>query len=410
MRTTPTPHPPPWLVHDGVLSGLKVLDLSRILSGPFCSMMLADLGADVIKVEDTASGDDTRAWGPPFQGEDAAYFHSVNRNKRGIAVDLKDPDCLRLIQELAAGADVIVENFRPGTAARLGLGYQDVRDRNPGVVYASISGYGQTGPYRSEPGYDAIAQAVSGVMSVTGEPGGPPVRFGVSPADLAAGMWAAIGVLAALRNREYTGSGEWVDVSLLDGQVAWLSYVAGGYFASGNVPQRYGSAHPTIVPYQAFPTADGHLMVAAGNDGLWRRFATAIGCSGLADDPRFATNPDRVRHRGELLPLIERALRARGAQEWAEILTEAKVPVGPINTVDQALRHPQVLARGMVAEVEHPDAGTLRTVASPLKLSGSPATVRTPPPRHGEHTAQILTALGVGPRQLAGLRARKAVK
>ncbi|USA03366.1 CoA transferase [Streptomyces lydicamycinicus] len=405
-----TPHPQPWLVHDGALTGLKVLDLSRILSGPFCTMMLADLGADVIKVEDTVSGDDTRAWGPPFQGEDAAYFHSVNRNKRGIAVDLKDPDCLRLVQELATTADVIVENFRPGTAARLGLGYQDVRDRNPAVVYASISGYGQTGPYRNEPGYDAIAQAVSGVMSVTGEPTGPPVRFGVSPADLAAGMWAAIGILAALRNREHTGTGEWVDVSLLDGQVAWLSYVAGGYFASGNVPQRYGSAHPTIVPYQAFPTADGHLMVAAGNDGLWRRFATAIGLAALVDDPRFATNPDRVRHREELLPLIERALSARGAKEWAVLLAEAEIPVGPINTVDEALRHPQVVARGMVAELQHTGAGTLRTIASPIKLSDHPATVRTPPPRHGEHTAPVLTAMGVDPRHLADLRARKAAK
>ncbi|MEU7432678.1 CoA transferase [Streptomyces sioyaensis] len=404
------PHPGPWLVHDGTLTGLKVLDLSRILSGPFCTMMLADLGADVIKVEDPVSGDDTRVWGPPFQGEDAAYFHSVNRNKRGIAVDLKDPECRGLIHELAASADVIVENFRPGTAARLGLGYEDVRAGNPGVVYASISGYGQTGPYRQEPGYDAIAQAVSGVMSVTGEPGGPPVRFGVSPADLAAGMWAALGILAALRSRERTGRGEWVDVSLLDGQVAWLSYVAAGYFASGDVPQRYGSAHPAIVPYQAFPTADGHLMVAAGNDGLWRRFATAIGLAALVDDPRFATNPDRVRHRGELLPLIERALAARGAQEWAAQLTEEGIPVGPINTVDQALRHPQVIARGMVAEIEHPDAGTLRTLTTPIKLSEHPAAVRTPPPRHGEHTTQVLTALGAGQGQLAGLRARKAAK
>ncbi|MBM4796362.1 CoA transferase [Streptomyces sioyaensis] len=406
----PAPHPGPWLVHEGTLTGLKVLDLSRILSGPFCTMMLADLGADVIKVEDPVSGDDTRAWGPPFQGEDAAYFHSVNRNKRGIAVDLKDPECRGLIHELAATADVIVENFRPGTAARLGLGYEDVRAANPGVVYASISGYGQTGPYRQEPGYDAIAQAVSGVMSVTGEPGGPPVRFGVSPADLAAGMWAALGILAALRSRELTGRGEWVDVSLLDGQVAWLSYVAAGYFASGDVPRRYGSAHPAIVPYQAFPTADGHLMVAAGNDGLWRRFATAIGLAALVDDPRFATNPDRVRHRAELLPLIEGALASRGAQEWAAQLTAEGIPVGPINTVDQALRHPQVVARGMVAEIEHPGAGTLRTLASPLKLSEHPAAVRTPPPRHGEHTAQVLTALGAGPGQLAGLRARKAAK
>jgi formyl-CoA transferase/CoA:oxalate CoA-transferase len=402
--------PSPWLDHDGALGGLRVLDLSRILSGPFCTMVLSDLGADVIKVEDNQAGDDTRSWGPPFQGPEAAYFLSVNRNKRGIAVDLKDTDCRALVQRLARTADVVVENFRPGTAARLGLGYEQIAAANPQVVYASISGYGQTGPFRDEPGYDAIAQALSGVMSVTGEADGPPVRFGVSGADLAAGMWATIGVLAAVHERQRTGHGQWVDISLLDGQIAWLTYVASGHFASGDVPARYGSAHPTIVPYQAFPTADGHLMVAAGNDSLWRRFTEAIGLGHLTDDPRFVTNPDRVQNRGQLLPLIEEKLASRSAEEWDKLLSEARVPVGRINTVDQALAHPQVLARHMVTEVEHATAGTVRTIASPIKLSASPPQLRIAPPRHGEHTDEVLGSLGVSATQLAELRARGALR
>lgn len=402
--------PTPWLEHDGALSGLRVLDLSRIMSGPFSTMTLADLGADVIKIEDTRSGDDTRAWAPPYQGDQAAYFLSVNRNKRSLAVDLKDAECRELVRELARTADVIVENFRPGTAARLGLGYDDVAAVNPGIVYASVSGYGQTGPYREEPGYDAIAQALSGMMSVTGEADGPPVRFGVSGADLAAGMWATIGILAALNERERTGCGQWVDVSLLDGQIAWLTYISSGYFATGRVPGRYGSAHPTIVPYQAFPTADGHIMIAVGNDGLWRRFAPAVGLGHLVDDPRFATNPDRVRNRDELLPLIEKVLAERTAAEWSEALSTAGVPAGRINTVDQALTHPQVVARGMVTETEHATAGTVRTIASPVKLSASPPQVRTAPPRHGEHTDDILTALGADTTQIADMRTRGVVR
>ncbi|MFF3127362.1 CaiB/BaiF CoA transferase family protein [Streptomyces sp. NPDC057908] len=400
----------PWLAHEGALAGLRVLDLSRILSGPFCTMILGDLGADVIKVENVEGGDDTRAWGPPFQGEDAAYFHTVNRNKRGIAVDLKDPRCRDLVGRLAATADVVVENFRPGTAARLGLGYEQIRELNPRAVYVSVSGYGQTGPLSQEPGYDAIAQALSGVMSVTGEPDGPPVRVGVSGADLAAGMWACIGLLAALHARERTGEGQWVDVSLLDGQISWLTYVAGGYFVTGEVPRRYGSAHPTIVPYQAFPTADGYLMVAAGNDTLWRRFAPAIGLSHLGEDPRFATNPDRVRNRETLLPLIEAALGERSAQEWGKALSDAGVPAGPINTVDQALAHPQVQARNMIAEVDHPSAGTIRMVASPLKLSDTAPAIRTAPPELGQHTAEVLGGLGLDTDALSELRDKGAVR
>lgn len=400
----------PWLQHSGTLGGLRVLDISRILSGPFATMALADLGADVIKVEDQHHGDDTRSWGPPFQGEDAAYFHGVNRNKRAIAVDLKDPDCAEMVRKLARSADVVVENFRPGTAERLGLGYAQVSDENPGVVYASISGYGQTGPYREQPGYDAIAQALSGIMSVTGEAEGPPVRLGVSGADLAAGMWATIGLLAALRERERTGRGQWVDVSLLDGQIAWLTYLAAGYFASGEVPGRHGAAHPTIVPYQAFPTADRHIMVAAGNDGLWQRFAHAVGLDHLVDDPRFATNPDRVRNREELIPMIERVLAARTADEWNTTLSEVGVPASPINTIDQALQHPQVEARGMVTTVDHATSGTMRTVGSPVMLSSSPPQVRTAPPRHGEHTAEILGALGTSDALLNVLRERGAIR
>jgi formyl-CoA transferase/CoA:oxalate CoA-transferase len=394
---------------DGALAGVRVLDLSRILSGPFASMILADLGADVIKVEDTRMGDDTRQWGPPFQGDDAAYFLSVNRNKRSISVDLKSAKGRDAVQRLAERADVLLENFRPGTAARLGLGYEELSARNPGLVYASISGYGHTGPYAERAGYDAVAQAMSGIMSVTGEAGGAPVRMGTSGADLGAGMWAVIGVLAALNARRETGRGQHVDISLLDGQVAWLTYVAGGYFATGETPRRYGSAHPSIVPYQALATADGHLMVAVGNDGLWRRFAVALGVEELAEDPRFATNPDRVQHRDELIPLLEEALATRTSAEWAELLNEAGVPAGPINTVPEALAHPQVLAREMVVEAEHPVAGRLRMLGSPVKLSAHPPTVRSAPPGLGEHTDEVLAELGLTAGEIAAMRSEGAI-
>jgi len=395
---------------DGALSGLRVLDLTRILSGPFATMTLADLGADVVKVEDPARGDDTRQWGPPFQGDEAAYFLSVNRNKRSIALDLKAPEGRRIAERLAASADVLVENFRPGTAARLGLGYPQLSAINPRLVYASISGYGQTGPYTGEPGYDAIAQALGGIMSVTGETDGPPVRVGVSTADLGAGMWALVGILAALHARHRTGRGQWVDVSLLDGQVAWLTYVAAGHFATGATPQRYGSAHPTIVPYQAFLTDDRHLMVAVGNDALWRRFAPVLGLDHLVNDPRFATNPSRVEHRDQLLPVIEAALATRSADDWAKLLAAAGVPAAPINTVDQALQHPQVLARGMVAELDHPTVGRLRAVASPVKLSSHPPTVRTAPPIQGEHTDAVLGQMGYGPAAIERFRAAGVIR
>jgi formyl-CoA transferase/CoA:oxalate CoA-transferase len=386
-----------------------VLDLSRILSGPFATMTLADLGADVIKVEQPGHGDDTRQWGPPFQGEEAAYYLSVNRNKRSLAVDLKSAEGLAAVRRLARRADVVVENFRPGTAARLGLGYEELAAENPGLVYASISGYGQTGPEANRAGYDAIAQARSGIMSVTGETDGPPVRFGVSGSDLIAGTWAVIGILAALHERDRTGRGQWVDISLLDGSVSWLTYVASGYFASGETPKRYGSAHPTIAPYQAFPTRDGWIMVAVGNDGLWRRFAEAVGRPDLAEDPRFRANPLRVAHRNELIPLLEEVLRTRPTADWLAALDAAGVPVGPIQTVAEAVRDPQVLARGMVTEVEHPTAGRLRTLGCPVRLSRTPAAVRTAPPLLGQHSDEVLAGLGYSQDDLERLHATGAL-
>lgn len=401
---------PPGEACTGALAGLRVLDLSRILSGPYCTMVLADLGADVIKVEDPLHGDDTRSWGPPFQGADAAYYLSINRNKRSLAIDLKSDGGRQVAATLAAAADVIVENFRPGVMRRLGLDYPQVAATNPGIIYASISGYGHTGPYADRPGYDAIAQAESGIMSVTGEADRPPVRVGVSSADLGAGMWTGIGILAALASRTTTGRGQHVDISLFDGQFAWLSYIAGGYFASGQTPPRYGSAHPTIVPYQAFPTGDGWLMVAAGNDKLWRRFADAIGLAELCDDRLFATNAARVRNRAALVIRIEQALSVRSTDEWTKTLVEAGVPVGPINTVDEAVRHPQALARSMIVELDHPEAGTVRTIGSPVHLSATPPSARTPPPTHGQHTQSILAALGIHADEVALLNDRGIVR
>jgi len=400
----------PWVVREGALSGIRVLDLTRILSGPFSSMVLADLGADVIKIEDVVGGDDTRHWGPPFHGTDAAYYHSVNRNKRSLAVDLKDAEGLALVQRLARSADVVLENFRPGTAERLGLGYASLSAVSPRLVYGSVSGHGHTGPLSRNAGYDAIAQAMSGAMSVTGQPDGEPVRFGVAGADLAAGLWVTIGVLAALQSRERTGQGQHVDVSLVDGLASLLTYVAQNWFASGETPRRHGSAHPNIVPYQAFPTSDGDIMIAVGNNTLWQRFAPVLGLDDLVHDPRFATNPDRVRNRDVLLPLVEAVLATGTTETWMHVLGEAGIPVGPVLTVPDALQHPQLQAREMTVDLPHPVEGTVRSLGSPVKLSATPPQLRHASPGHGEHTAEILAAMGLADADIERLRDGGVVK
>ncbi len=375
------------------LEGLLVVDLSRALAGPYCTMMLADLGARVVKVESVEGGDDTRGWGPPFVGSESAYFLSVNRNKESVALNLKHPRGVEVLHRLLGRADVLVENFRPGVMERLGLDYPHLRERYPRLVYCSISGFGHTGPYREKPAYDLILQGMGGIMGITGEEDGPPVKVGVAVADICAGMFAAFGILAALRVRDRTGRGQWIDAALLDGQVAWLTYAAANYFATGENPKRMGSAHPNLCPYQAFETQDGYVNVAVGSEAIWKRFCEVVDPQ-LAQDPRFRTNPDRVRHRSELIPLLQERFRQRPTGEWTRLLEAAGVPCGPIYTVAEVFQDPQTQHRGMRVELEHPTAGRITVTGVPVKFSDTPGSVRTPPPVLGQHTAAVLRELG----------------
>ncbi len=376
------------------LSDIRVLDMSRVLAGPYCTMMLGDLGADVIKVE-SPEGDDTRRWGPPYQGGESAYYLSCNRNKRSVVLDLGTGQGRDVARRLASRSQVLVENFRTGTMEKWGLGYEQLSRDNPGLVYCSISGYGRTGPLAHLPGYDFVMQGVGGVMSFTGDANGPPQKVGVAIVDLTAGMFALSAILAALRVRDLTGMGQHIDISLLDSHLAWLANVGSNYLVSGEVPPRYGNSHPNIVPYQAFATNDGWLIVAVGNDRQWSRLCDALSRPELATDPRFATNSARVEHRSVLVPLLEEMFAQRSTAEWLSLLEEADVPAGPVNDVAQALDHPQVAAREMVREVSHPGIGAVKMVASPLKLSSSPPTLRRHPPLLGEHTVEVLEELGL---------------
>jgi crotonobetainyl-CoA:carnitine CoA-transferase CaiB-like acyl-CoA transferase len=375
------------------LEGVRVIDLTSHLSGPYCSMLLADQGADVIKVERPEEGDDARRM-PPFVKGESSPFMLWNRNKRSIALDLKSEAGRAVCRELAAGADVFLENFKPGTAARLGLGYDDLAALNPRLVYCSISGYGQTGPYRERPGFDLMMQAMTGIMSVTGPEDGPPFRLPLAICDIGAGMFAAFGILAALRARERSGRGQQVDASLYEAGIAFGLYEAAHVFATGERPARLGQAHRGGAPYQVFRTADGWLTIGPNSQPLWRKFCAAIGRSDLVADPRFADNPARVANRKDLVALLEAVLSQHGSAHWVALLTEAGIPVGPVMTYDQVFADPQVKAREMVAEIDHPAAGPMRTLGIPVKLSATPGRLRRPAPRLGEHTDEILAELG----------------
>jgi crotonobetainyl-CoA:carnitine CoA-transferase CaiB-like acyl-CoA transferase len=398
----------------GPLQGLRVLDLSRVLAGPTCTQMLGDLGAEIIKIEKPGAGDDTRGFAPPFMPgtTESAYFTGVNRNKRSVTVDIASAEGQALVRRLLESCDILAENFKVGTLAKYRLGWDDLRGDFPGLVYCSITGFGQTGPYAPRPGYDALIQAMGGVMSLTGEPDGPPQKVGVPVADLFAGLYGCIGVLAALRHRERTGEGQQIDIGMLDTSVAWLANQGMNYLATGENPPRLGNQHPNIVPYQVFATADGFIVLSIGNDPTFRRFCEAFGLAHLLDDDRFATNPARVSNRQLVTDTLAPVMRTRGTAEWVESLEALKIGCGPINRLSEVFADPHVQARGMVVEMPHPGAegGTVRVIANPVRLSATPADYRLTPPALGEHTDEVLSeVLGMTAGEIAGLRERGVV-
>jgi crotonobetainyl-CoA:carnitine CoA-transferase CaiB-like acyl-CoA transferase len=388
----------------GPLSHIRVLDLSRVLAGPWCGQNMADLGAEVIKIERPKTGDDSRAFGPPWlkdrdgnETKESAYFASANRGKKSVAVNLSRPEGQKLVGDLAAQSDVLIENYKVGDLARYGLGYDDLGKRNPRLVYASVTGFGQTGPYRERPGYDFMIQGMGGVMSITGErddlPGGGPQRVGIPIADIMTGMYATIAICAALAHREKSGTGQHLDLALLDTQVGILANQGMNFLATGVPPGRIGNAHPNIVPYQPFKTRDGDVILACGNDNLFNKFCEVAGCQPLARDPRFATNSKRVENREEITRLLAEIFAQRATKDWCELLEAAGVPNGPINNLRQVFEEPQVAARGMKIELDHAIAGKVPLIASPMKFSGTPLEFRTPPPVLGQHTDEVLSTL-----------------
>ena len=387
------------------LEDVKILDLSHALAGPFCSTMLGDFGAQVIKVEVPEVGDISRAWGPPFYNTETAYFVSLHRNKRSIEIDLKQEVGKELFFRLVEVCDVVLENFRVGTLQKLGIAYEQARARNPGIVYCSVSGLGQSGPYRDRAALDLIVQAESGMISITGEPGGRGVRAGVSIADMTAGLYAAFGIMNALRVKEKTGKGQYVDVSMLEGQLGLLQGTIGSYLADGTVPEPLGTAYKALLPYQTFQTKTKDLALAVGSDRLWRIFCPIMGLEEMRDDPRFATNAARVQNRVELIARLQAVFLTRPYEEWEDLLLEHGIPMGAINTIDQVVEHPQVKARDMIVESEHPVAGKVKLVGVPVKLSETPGSVREPAPLLGQHTDEVLHQyLGMSAADIASLR------
>ncbi|MGZ2744546.1 CaiB/BaiF CoA transferase family protein [Burkholderia stagnalis] len=405
----------------GALSHIRVLDLTRVLAGPWCAQTLADFGADVIKVERPGAGDDTRHWGPPYlkdaHGADtaeAAYYLAANRNKRSVTVDIATPEGQQIVRELAAQSDVVLENYKAGQLKKYGLDYESLRAVKPDLVYCSVTGFGQTGPYAHRAGYDFIIQGIGGFMSITGErdgePGGGPQKAGVAISDLATGLYSTIAVLAALAHRDRTGEGQYIDMALLDVQVALLANMNTNFLASGKPPVRWGNAHPNIVPYQTFQTSDGWIIVAVGNDGQFRKFVEAGGRAELADDERFATNPARVRHRETLVPIVAEMVKTRGKQAWIDALEAAGVPCGPINDLDEVFENEQVVARGMQVELPHPCGANVKLVRNPIRMSRTPPDARTAPPLLGEQTDDVLRELlGYDDARIAALKAKQAI-
>ena len=401
----------------GPLSHIKVLDMSRVLAAPWAAQNLADLGADVIKIERPVKGDDSRAYAPPFlkdengnETKESAYFCAANRGKRSITVNLTKTEGQQLVRELAAQADVLLENYKVGDLARYGLGYEDLAKINPGLIYCSVTGFGQTGPYKDRPGYDFMAQGMGGLMSITGEPdsvpGGGPQRCGVPIIDLTTGMYATIAICAALAHRAVTGKGQWIDVALLDTTVAYLANQGQNYLATGVSPERIGNAHPNIVPYQTFKTKDGAIILACGNDNLFKKFCESAGCMVFTTDPKFSTNAARVQNRAEITNLLNAVFAKRTTREWVKLLDDAGVANGPINTLEQVFEEPQVIARGMKIEMPHAVAGKVTLVASPMRFSGTPIKHEVPPPALGQHTDEILRkSLNKSDAEIAKLKA-----
>lgn len=379
----------------GVLDGIKVLDLSRVLAGPFCTMMLGDMGAEIVKVEAPGGSDDTRKWGPPFQSTESAYYLCANRNKRAVTINLKTEQGQKIIKELVKDSDVVIHNFKNGTMKKLGFDYADLKEINQALIFCSITGFGSNGPYRDYPGYDYIIQAMSGLMSITGTEESGPMKTGVAISDILTGLYAAIGIIGALYEKEQSGSGQSLDISLYDSQVSALVNVASNYLVSGELPKRLGNEHPNIVPYQTFETNDGDMVIAIGNDGQFRRFCSVIGMEELAKDRRFSTNASRLENREILTPMIAVKMKSKNAAEWLALLQKEGIPCGPINNLEKLFEDEQVKARDMVVQVEHPKAGPVSLVGSPLKFSRTPVTINRHPPTAGEHTEEVLLEMGL---------------
>jgi formyl-CoA transferase len=392
------------------LEGIRVLDLTRALAGPFCTLMLGDYGADVIKIEIPRAGDDTRHWGPPFVGDESAYFLSINRNKRSLTLNFKDPEAIKIFLQLVENADVVVENFTPGVMARFGLDYETVKGVNPKIVYCSISGFGQTGPYQSRPAYDQIMQGISGLMSITGEPDGEPQKVGIAVADIGAGMWSAFAIMSAIFHREQKGEGQHIDISMMDAQVAWLTYQAATYFANGTPPKRLGAAHPTLVPYQAFMCQDGkYINVAVGSERIWDRFCQGMHKPEMKDDPNYATNGDRVRNRAKLVPYFQEIFLTRPVDDWVKDLQEFNVPCGPINDLADVFSDPQLLHREMLLEIPHPTLGSIKQTGLPIKFSLTPGGLDRHPPLLGEHNKELLKELGYADADIERLAQQEVI-